>query len=98
MQLYDYQKQAVQALVSGKHFVIAGVGLGKTAIGLAWAKATGRNKVLVVTTASVRDQGNYPAEAPVWCGEEWVKSLSSFSVVSWAGLKRLATCSTTSMV
>lgn len=88
MELYDYQKQAVQALLSGKHFVIAGTGLGKTAIGLTYAKATGRNKVLIVTTASVRDSHSYEEEATIWCGEEWISSLSSFTVISWAGLAK----------
>lgn len=88
MELYDYQKEAVQALLSGKHFVIAPTGTGKSAMGLAYAKATGRRKVLVVTTASVRDQHNYDDEAPIWCGEDWMSSLSSFTVISWAGLAK----------
>lgn len=88
MQLYNYQAQAVQALLGGKHFVIAQTGVGKTAIGLSWAKATGKQKVLVVTTAAVRDAKNYETEAPIWCGEEWLKSLSLFTVVSWAGLAK----------
>lgn len=83
--LYNYQERTVEALLEGKHFCILDVGLGKTAIGLTWAKRTKKPKVLVVTTASVRDSGSYLDEAVMWCGEAW-ESLSSLSVISWAGL------------
>lgn len=90
MQLYDYQKQAVDAVASGKHIVIAPVGTGKTVISLSWAKQTGKSKVLVVTTASVRDVRGFEKEAETWYGD-WYKSLSSFSVISWAGLAKWTT-------
>lgn len=62
---------------------------GKTITGITWAKSTGKTRVLVVTTASVRDQGSYPAEAKQWY-PNWFESLSSFEVVSWAGLAKWA--------
>ena len=84
--LYPYQAEAVKQLLSGKHICIAETGVGKTVIGLTWAKLTGKQSVLVVTTASVRDAHNYEKEALVWCGEEWVRSLDNFTIISWAGL------------
>lgn len=56
MQLRDYQRHALQAIASGKHIVVAECGIGKTITGITWAKSTGKTRVLVVTTASVRDQ------------------------------------------
>jgi len=86
-ELYDYQKDAVQALLGGKHFVIAQTGLGKGAMAVVWAKAVcerrNKNKVLVVTTASKSRTGDFESDADLWNGEEWRKSLSSLSVISW---------------
>lgn len=89
IELYPYQKQAVEALTTGKHYLIAGVGLGKTVMSLEWARQTDKKHVVVVTTASVRDAcktgGGFVSDAqsldPVW-----YKSLSSFTVISHAGL------------
>lgn len=92
MELYQYQKDTVKAVLGGAHLVIAECSAGKTVCGLTWAKETGKPKVLVVTTASVRDCASYQREAEAWY-PEWYKSLSlsaSFSVVSWAGLAKWA--------
>ena len=55
-ELYDFQKQAVVSLLRGKYIIVAGCGSGKNPMSMVWAsekcKATGKNKVLVVTTAS----------------------------------------------
>lgn len=75
----------MDAVLNGKHIVIAECSAGKTVCGISWAKATGKPKVLVVTTASVRDAKGYEKEAVKWY-QEWYTSLSLFSVVSWAGL------------
>ena len=85
--LYDYQKDAVKQLLAGKHFVISGTGSGKGAIGVVWAKAVcereNKKNVLVVTTASKSRTNDFQSDADLWNGEEWRKSLSSFSVLSW---------------
>ena len=85
--LYDYQKDAVKQLLAGKHFVIAGTGTGKGAMAVVWAKAVcereNKKNVLVVTTASKSRTNDFQSDADLWNGEEWRKSLSSFSVLSW---------------
>lgn len=83
MQLYQYQADAVRAVGSGKHVVVAAVGTGKTICSLSCAKNSGKPKVLVVSTPSVRDQRNFEQEAEQWY-PVWYNSLSSFSVISWA--------------
>ena len=87
--LYDYQKEAVRALVRGKHIVVAGTGSGKGAMAVVWARQvcemTGKRKVLVITTASKAHMtpNDFELDADKWNGKEWRKSLSSFSVISW---------------
>lgn len=85
--LYDYQEQAVKDLLSGKHIVIAGTGMGKTAIGMTWAKAecekSGKKRVLVITTASKSRTNDFQDDADKWCGKYWRPSLVSFEVISW---------------
>lgn len=86
MELYKFQSDSVDQLLNGKHFVIAGCGAGKTAISLVWAdkklKETGKNKLLVVTTASKSRTGDFENEADDWA-PELKKTLSSFLVISW---------------
>ena len=87
--LYDYQKEAVRALMRGKHIVVAGTGSGKGAMAVVWARQvcemTGKRKVLVITTASKAHMtpNDFELDADKWNGKEWRKSLSSFSVISW---------------
>lgn len=85
--LYEFQKEAVRDLMRGKHIAIMATGSGKTAVSMVWAREkcheTDKDKVLVVTTASKSRTGDFEADADKWCGEEWRKSLSSFSVISW---------------
>ena len=86
MELYKFQNDSVSQLLNGKLFVIAGCGAGKTAISLVWAnkklKETGKNKLLVVTTASKSRTGDFENEADDWA-PELKKALSSFLVISW---------------
>ena len=86
MKLYNFQDDAVNQLLNGKHFIISGVGSGKTAMALVWAhekiKETGKNKLLVVTTASKSRTGDFENEAGEWA-PELKKSLTDFSVISW---------------
>lgn len=88
MQLYNYQKKILQAIDDGKHLIKGDCSCGKTLCSLMWAKSTRKNKVLVVTTASVRDSLGFQREIEKFNDElgEWYNSLSSFSVVSWSGL------------
>lgn len=56
LSLYPYQQGCVGELLAGKHIIYAGMGLGKNPISIVWAgkkcEETGKNKILVVTTAS----------------------------------------------
>lgn len=91
--LYDFQKTAVDQLLAGKHIVISTMGSGKTAMAMKFAedkcKETGKNKLLVVTTASkvrVRNEeglDDFSADAKLFCSPSFSKSLSSFSLLSW---------------
>ena len=86
-ELYNFQTTAINQLMTGKHFIIAGCGAGKTAIALAWAerkcKETGKDKVLVVTTASKSKTGDFEREVGEWCSSSFSNSLSSLLVLSW---------------
>lgn len=85
--MYNYQKQAVQALLGGKHIITAPTGSGKGAISMVYAdmacKRTKKNKVLVVTTASKAHMTptDYELDREKWCGKNLQSSLS---VISWA--------------
>lgn len=93
-ELYDYQKQCVAQLLAGKHFIIAGTGLGKGAISMVYAakrcEETGKNRILVVTTASKAHMSptDYELDLGKWCpSSPLLESLSSsLSVISWAKL------------
>lgn len=92
--LYDYQKDAVNQLLDGKHYVISGTGSGKGAMSVVWAKEvckrTGKDKVLVITTASKANMkpNDFELDADLWNGKAWRTSLSSFAVISWHKLSR----------
>lgn len=91
--LYDFQEESVSELLGGKHFIIAGTGLGKGAIAMVYAvkrcEATGKKNILVVTTASKAHMSPTDFELDIdrWCGTGGRESLSSFSVISWAKLR-----------
>lgn len=88
MKLYDYQVKTLEAVARGKHLVKAECSAGKTLLSLSWAKSTGKDKILVVTTASVRDSKGFEREIEKFDDVfgTWYTSRSSFSVVSWSGL------------
>jgi superfamily II DNA or RNA helicase len=69
--LYDYQKDAVEQLLNGKHFVISGTGSGKGATAVVWAKAVcereNKKNVLVVTTASKSRTNDFQSDADLCC-------------------------------
>lgn len=97
-ELYPFQKTTVDYLLSGKRFVIAGTGMGKTAMEMVWAEKecakTGKDKVLVVTTASKCRARNtdglddFSADAKAFCSPSFYNSLSSsLTLISWHKLK-----------
>lgn len=90
MELYNYQEKVLKAVANGKHLVKGGCSMGKTLCSLMWAKSTGKDKVLVITTASNRDAKTFEREIEKFSDvfSDWHKSLSSFSVVSWSGLAK----------
>lgn len=89
--LYEYQKKATNDLLRGKRICLQGVGTGKTAVMFSWLKATGKKKVVVVTTASKAKSGDMQKEAVTWCGQEWVDSLEEFTIISWHRLYKYTT-------
>lgn len=90
--LFPFQKDAVAHLLAGKHFIISGMGSGKTAMGCVWVeqkcRETGKGKVLVITTASKSHTHDWEDELALWC-PSFSKTLSSssFVVISWHKLK-----------
>lgn len=87
--LYDFQNKAIEQLLKGKHFIISGVGSGKTAMAVIWAKLkcklTGKHKVLVVTTASKSRTGDFEQEEKMWNGENKDRAME---VISWHKLHK----------
>lgn len=71
--------------IGRKHYFITH-NSGKTAMSLVWAykmiKETGKNKLLVVTTASKSRTGDFENEADEWT-PQLKGALSEFSVISW---------------
>lgn len=88
--LYNFQTSAINELLGGKHFIVAGCGAGKTAMAVVWAKQkcrdTDKCDVVIVTTASKSRTGDFEEEADYWC-PLFRDSLSSFSVLSWHKLR-----------
>ena len=87
-ELYKFQEKALSELCSTKRICVMAVGSGKSAVMMRWLKAQRKPNVLIVTTATKARSGDFEADADTWNGEEWKKTLSSFSVVSWHKLKR----------
>lgn len=87
LELYPYQKGTVAQVKRGKHVIISMTGTGKTPMSLACAEQSGQPKVLVVTTASMRDSKSFEKEAEIWWSDGY-KSHSSLVVISWATLAK----------
>lgn len=87
-ELYNFQKVAINDLIKGKHFAILGTGCGKSAIMMRWLAHQNRKKVLIVTTPSKRDSGDFLVEADTWNGAAWRTSLKEFEVISWHALAK----------
>lgn len=98
--LYAFQRSTVRALLENpnKHFIVAGVGTGKTSIGVVWAKEVckkvNRSKVLIITTASksktcdAQGRNDFEAEADDFCGVRFRRGLDAFETVSWNSLHK----------
>ena len=86
--LFEYQKKAVRSLLAGKRICLMGVGTCKTAVMFNWLRATGKKKIVIVTTASKVRSGDMDREAVMWNGKEWVDSLQDFTIISWHKLRR----------
>lgn len=88
MDLHGFQRQAIAELLSGKRFIISGMGSGKTAMGVIWARLkcerTNKNKVLVVTTASKSRTGDFQEEDKQWNGD----NKRELTVISWHKLAK----------
>lgn len=86
MELYDFQRQSIEQLLSGKHFIISSTGSGKTAMAINWiaekSKQTSKNKVLVITTASKSRTGDFESEC-----ETWGVANIELEVISWHKLR-----------
>lgn len=89
--LYNYQQAAVGQLLSGKHIIVAPCGAGKNPMSMVWAadrcEQTGKDKVLVVTTASKAKTNDHWDDMKTFC-PLFSKSLSSFSLLSWHKLAK----------
>ena len=98
--LYPFQRRSVSVLLDNpnRHFVVAGVGTGKTSIGVVWAKEVCKrehlHKVLIITTASksktkdTRGRNDFEIEADDFCGANFRKNLDAFTTVSWNSLHK----------
>lgn len=81
--LYDFQKKSIAQLLAKKHFIISGMGSGKTAMAVVWARLkceqTNKNKVLIITTASKSRTGDFQEEDKTWNQD----SGRELTVLSW---------------
>lgn len=80
--LYEFQEDAVKALEGGKHFVISGVGSGKSFMMFEYLRRISPSKVLVVTLPSKIHSHDFERDVEALCGSEWVQS-RTIEYVSW---------------
>lgn len=89
-ELYNFQKTAVSQLMNGKHIIVAGCGSGKNPMSMVWATKkcmeTGKNKIVVVTTASKAKTNDHWDDLCAF-SPSFSESLSSFSLLSWHKLR-----------
>lgn len=85
-ELFRFQQESIEYLLNGKHFIISGTGSGKTAMAVNWVadkcKQTGKQNVLIVTTASKSKTNDFENEMEEW-RPSFSNSLSSLLVLSW---------------
>ena len=84
IELYGFQKIAIEDLVGGKHIARLDCGCGKTAIALNWmartVKSSGIRNVCVWTTASKAHSSDWGDEKELFVPK---CRLNKFDVVSW---------------
>ena len=85
--LFNFQRKALSDLCHGRHMCIMPTGSGKSAVMMRWLRYS-RGKVLIVTTPSKRDSGDFIRDADEWNGKEWRESLKEFEIISWHGLSK----------
>lgn len=88
MELYNFQKQSIKDLYNGKHIVVQATGSGKTAVMMKWLACMNPKRVLIITTPSKRDSGDFLKDADTWNGVDWRAGLKDFEVISWHGLSK----------
>ena len=88
MELYRFQKDALKELCGDKHIVCMDVGTGKSAVMMQWLAQQKTRRVLIVTTPSKRDSGDFLRDADVWNGPGWRARLRDFEIISWNGLSK----------
>lgn len=85
-ELFGFQQKAVKELLGGRSILVAGCGTGKNPTSMVWAvekcKQTGKDKILVVTTASKSRTTDHIDDLNKFC-PSFSHSLSSFLVLSW---------------
>lgn len=87
-ELFKFQEQALKDLTTDKHMCIMPTGSGKSAVMMRWLKSNNAKHVLIVTTPSKRDSGDFLKDADTWNGKEWRESLNDFEIISWHGLAK----------
>lgn len=88
MELYGFQKESIKDLLGGKHICVQDVGTGKSAVMMKWLKEKNVKRVLIITTPSKRDSGDFLRDADTWNGVEWRRGLKDFEIISWHGLAK----------
>jgi len=89
MELYNFQKQSIHDLCNnGKHICVQDVGTGKSAVMMRWLANQNTKRVLIITTPSKRDSGDFLKDADTWNGKGWRESLEDFEIISWHGLAK----------
>lgn len=87
-ELFNFQRKALSDLCSTKHFCIMPTGSGKSAVMMRWLAEQHPRKVLIITTPSKRDSGDFLKDADEWNGTAWRENLEEFEVISWHGLAK----------
>ena len=87
-ELYNFQKQSIKDLCNGKRICVQQVGSGKSAVMMRWLAMQKPSKVLIVTTPSKRNSGDFLRDADEWNGNGWRDKLKAFEVISWNGLSK----------
>lgn len=84
--LYPFQQTAVSQLLAGKHIIVATMGSGKNPISMVWSakkcEETGKNKVLVITSASKAKTTDHWDDLCSFC-PFFSDKITSFVLLSW---------------